>query len=297
MPRRVRLLPCVLVLMILAATTAFVYRIHSPIAHAAGLEPPRFQVMLWPHSAPHHAGIGDRVIITSNVPESPAFISRHLRVRPAISVKINAVSSHRFIVRPVSSWPGLTTITIALELAHAKAVSDTFETDANKRLLIDLSSQRLLVFEDDRLIRLMPVSTGVPPTWTTPNGTFWIFRKVADDHMKGGLAGSPDAWDVEHVPWAQYIYRGIAIHGAWWNRQFGIARSHGCIQLRTRTFNPRPGDSPDDAQWLYQFTDIGTPVLIIGQTPPLAKAPLRYPVPDHSTAWPTVARYDASSTQ
>ncbi len=166
-----------------------------------------------------------------------------------------------------------------------------------KWLKIDLSCQQLDVYNDQRLLRVMPISSGVPPKWTTPDGTFWIFRKVADDHMKGGIRGSSDSWDVEHVPWAQYIYGGIAIHGAWWNHQFGVPRSHGCIQLPTRTFNPDPGDIRDDAKWLYYYTEIGTPVVIIGQTPPITQVPLQYPDPGPPVALPTFARYGASLTR
>lgn len=166
-----------------------------------------------------------------------------------------------------------------------------------KWLKINLSRQQLDVYNDQRLLRVMPISSGVPPKWTTPDGTFWIFRKVADDHMKGGIPGSKDSWDVEHVPWAQYIYGGIAIHGAWWNHHFGVPRSHGCIQLPTRTFNPDPGDISDDAKWLYHYTEIGTPVVIIGQTPLITKAPLQYPNPVPQDVLPTFARYGASLTR
>lgn len=124
---------------------------------------------------------------------------------------------------------------------------------------VNLADQTMEAYEGPTRVRVMPVSTGVYPQWKTPTGTFWIYKRVRDDHMAGGIAGTKDSWDVEHVPYAQYIYQGIAIHGAWWNHQFGIPGSHGCIQLSTA--------GVDNARWVWQFADIGTPVIVYGQTP------------------------------
>jgi lipoprotein-anchoring transpeptidase ErfK/SrfK len=150
-------------------------------------------------------------------------------------------------------------------------------TDDDKMLKVDLASQTLEAYEGETLIRIMPVSTGVSPQWTTPQGHFWIYRRVKDDHMQGGVPGSKDSWDVQHVPYAQYIYQGIALHGAWWNRHFGIPKSHGCIQLSTRTHSQIPGETVDNARWVWNFADIGTPVTVTGRTPRDVSEPLAYP--------------------
>jgi hypothetical protein len=49
-------------------------------------------------------------------------------------------------------------------------------------------------------------------------------------------------YSYEEVPFTQYIGR-VALHGAFWHDQFGVPRSHGCINL-----------SPADAEWLFGFT-------------------------------------------
>ncbi len=162
-----------------------------------------------------------------------------------------------------------------------------------KWLEIDLSRQMLTAYRGVRAVRSMPISSGVPG-WQTPTGTFWIYRKVADDRMRGYDPRRQAHWDVAHVPWAQYLRGGIAIHGAWWNRNFGTPRSHGCIQVATQTFNPHPQGVPEDAGWLYRFTTVGTPVRIVGTTPKArALQPLAYPRPSHVS--PSGARSDASS--
>jgi lipoprotein-anchoring transpeptidase ErfK/SrfK len=46
------------------------------------------------------------------------------------------------------------------------------------------------------------------------------------------------------VPWISYITEsGIAFHGTYWHNDFGIARSHGCINLPSKA-----------AKWLYRWT-------------------------------------------
>ncbi|GIS67538.1 MAG: hypothetical protein CM1200mP6_06060 [Anaerolineaceae bacterium] len=48
-----------------------------------------------------------------------------------------------------------------------------------------------------------------------------------------------------------YFYSGYGIHGTYWHDNFGTPMSHGCINLTI-----------DDPEWLYNFSDIGTPVKI-----------------------------------
>jgi lipoprotein-anchoring transpeptidase ErfK/SrfK len=126
-------------------------------------------------------------------------------------------------------------------------------------------------------VRTMPVSTGAPPNYVTPTGTFWIFRRVRLDRMRGGTPGEPGAYDVPHVPFSQYIFGGIAIHGAYWNRRFGVPRSHGCIQLATREYNPDPTGVAEDAGWLWHWAHLGDPVMVTGSTPDRPTVPARYP--------------------
>lgn len=165
--------------------------------------------------------------------------------------------------------------------------------DDRKELIIDLTHQKLYALDQGVLIRTIPVSTGVSPKWVTPTGIFWIYRRVRDDHMVGGQPGTPDHWDVDHVPYAQYFYGGIAIHGAWWNHRFGVPKSHGCIQVPTDKSPQGPTGQPADAEWLWQFAQVGTPVIIMGKTPPTPTTkPLPYPSP--SPLGPTSARFGAS---
>lgn len=52
-------------------------------------------------------------------------------------------------------------------------------------------------------------------------------------------------------PHTIYYQGGYAIHGAHWYNKFGTPVSHGCINL-----------APNHAKWIFEWADIGTPVLI-----------------------------------
>jgi len=59
--------------------------------------------------------------------------------------------------------------------------------------------------------------------------------------------GSAD-FELRDVPWIQYFASGYALHGAYWHDVFGIARSHGCINL-----------APIDARYVFNWTDPPVP--------------------------------------
>jgi lipoprotein-anchoring transpeptidase ErfK/SrfK len=51
-------------------------------------------------------------------------------------------------------------------------------------------------------------------------------------------------YDLVGVPWVAYVtVDGISFHGTYWHNDFGIPRSHGCINL-----------TPEAAKWLYRWT-------------------------------------------
>ena len=55
------------------------------------------------------------------------------------------------------------------------------------------------------------------------------------------------------MPYVQYFQDGYALHSAYWHDHFGLARSHGCINL-----------SEGDATWVYNASQVGDPVTIKG---------------------------------
>ncbi|MGG6238641.1 L,D-transpeptidase [Nodosilinea sp. AN01ver1] len=109
---------------------------------------------------------------------------------------------------------------------------------------IDLSSQRLFAWEGATPVYAVIVSTGKPST-PTVTGVFAIQSMHRTARMRGA------DYDVPDVPWTMYFYRGYAIHGAYWHHNFGTPVSHGCVNVAV-----------DHAQWLYNWADLGTPVVV-----------------------------------
>jgi LysM repeat protein len=113
-----------------------------------------------------------------------------------------------------------------------------------KWIEIDVSRQRLVAYEGDRPVFSAVVSTGKPST-PTVLGRFAIRTKLRSQRMRG------PGYDLPNVPWVMYFYGAYAIHGTYWHNDFGRPVSHGCVNMRQA-----------DAQWLYNWAPIGTPVVV-----------------------------------
>ena len=109
---------------------------------------------------------------------------------------------------------------------------------------INLSTQRLHVYDGDKKLKSFVVSTGLPPT-PTVTGRFRIYVKYVATLMTG------PGYYLPNVPYTMYFYNGYGIHGTYWHNNFGIPMSHGCVNMRNA-----------DAEWVYNFASVGTLVNI-----------------------------------
>ena len=109
---------------------------------------------------------------------------------------------------------------------------------------IDLSEQHLFAWKGQTQAFSAVISTGKANTPTYP-GVYSIQRKYPRDRMTG------DDYDVPNVPNVLYFDRGYALHGAYWHNNFGTPMSHGCVNLPL-----------GNAQWLFDWAQIGTPIII-----------------------------------
>jgi hypothetical protein len=125
---------------------------------------------------------------------------------------------------------------------------------AQGRKWIDVSilRQTLVAYEGTRPVYATLVSTGADglgdpkKTHSTIQGVFLIHTKHVAVTMDGDDVG--DEFDLRDVPYVQYFTEGYALHGAYWHDEFGTPRSHGCVNL-----------APDDAAWLFGWTDPQVP--------------------------------------
>lgn len=131
----------------------------------------------------------------------------------------------------------------------------------DKRIYIDLSTQRLQAFEGNDLVFEFPVSTG---KWAlTPTGEFKTWIKLRYTRMAGGNQALGTYYNLPNVPHTMYFYnaqhpktQGFGLHGAYWHNNFGHPMSHGCVNI-----------SLPDAEKLFNWAPLGISVTISGQTP------------------------------
>ena len=119
---------------------------------------------------------------------------------------------------------------------------------------VNLSQQHLYAWQNGQVVFDVTVSSG-RPGWETPTGTFYVNQRFEDQDMTGGgQPGDPNYYFQPDVPWIQYFdNNGDALHGNYWNENFGTPTSHGCV-----------GMPVDAAKWLFNWGYIGLPVWIHG---------------------------------
>jgi hypothetical protein len=111
---------------------------------------------------------------------------------------------------------------------------------AGRRIEVPLGRQVALLIDDDRVVRVVHISTGAPGR-STPTGSFRVYRKERY------------SWSVPFkvwMPWASYFTGGIAFHE--YSYVPAYAASHGCV--RVNRF---------DAFDLFAFALPGTPVRVM----------------------------------
>jgi lipoprotein-anchoring transpeptidase ErfK/SrfK len=147
--------------------------------------------------------------------------------------------------------------------------------DGEKWIDISIENQVLIAWQAKVPVYATLVSSGQDgmgdpmTTKSTIRGTFRIRDKHvtttmdSNGHASEGESAAPErdpregksvrrgqgTFELRDVPWVQYFAAGFALHTAYWHDVFGIARSHGCVNL-----------SPIDGHWLFGWTDPAVPV-------------------------------------
>ncbi len=129
---------------------------------------------------------------------------------------------------------------------------------ADQAVHIDLSDQKLSLVQNGEIIATYPVSSGAPHT-PTPRGTFQIHRKQTlrisqqetPYRMPYYMAFTKSQSHGMHALPYLGAYPGSS--GYWQEAESNIGNpvSHGCVRLL-----------PEDAETVYEWIEIGTPVHI-----------------------------------
>lgn len=118
----------------------------------------------------------------------------------------------------------------------------------DKYILIKLADQRLYAYENGRVVLTARCSTGYFPG-DTPTGEFRVERKQPSRHMAADEERG-NGFDLPGVPWVSFIsWTGVSIHGTYWHNEYGVPRSHGCINV-----------TPAAAKWIYRWTSPHVPI-------------------------------------
>ncbi len=122
----------------------------------------------------------------------------------------------------------------------------------DKLIVVDLTGNLLTMSarENGREVYYAVIASGGrdPDTgqWSTPVGDHPIYRKRIGLRMSGGDLKT--GYDLAGVGWTcLFSGHGEAIHSTYWHNDFGIPKSHGCVNAR-----------PEDAKWIFRWT---TPVV------------------------------------
>ncbi len=123
---------------------------------------------------------------------------------------------------------------------------------ADKKIVINLSEQKLECYENGQVILSTLVSTGAGG-FGTPPGEHAVVYKQISRHMFSDPANEafsdPDFFDLPGVPFNTFFTTmGHAIHGTYWHGDYGRRRSHGCVNV-----------TPDVARFVFRWAEPQAP--------------------------------------
>ncbi|MBN1121001.1 MAG: LysM peptidoglycan-binding domain-containing protein [Anaerolineae bacterium] len=174
--------------------------------------------------------------------ETLTSIGSRYGVSPWVLAQVNNISN-----------PALLYAGQILTIPTEDALADGGTVETNKRIVVDVSEQRTYVYEGDELLWTYVVSTGLPGT-DTWRGEFKILTKLPNAYA--------ETWDLQMPYWLGFYWAGPLQNGfhalpilsngvRLWEGLLGTPASYGCVIL-----------SDADAQQLYNWAEIGTPVTV-----------------------------------
>jgi lipoprotein-anchoring transpeptidase ErfK/SrfK len=130
-----------------------------------------------------------------------------------------------------------------------------------KRIEVNKKAQLLRAYQGDKLVAETRVSTG-RKGYTTPSGSYTAGPEKSRMRYSRKYNNSP-------MPYSIQIHGGYFMHG--YTSVPKYPASHGCIRL--------PMWGANAAQWLWNWTDLGTPIVIADSwSVPDDSAPATLPV-------------------
>jgi len=121
--------------------------------------------------------------------------------------------------------------------------------DEEKSIIVDRATQMVTAFEGQKLVLSQRCSSGAEGT-DTPSGEFRTYHKGPAVHMTNQGDAIENIYNLPGVPWCSFFTgAGHALHGTYWHNDYGMPRSHGCVNLPSEV-----------AKFLYRWTLPTVPV-------------------------------------
>ncbi len=217
-------------------------------------------------------GIGMPVIVKFDVPVTDhAAIERHLRVTsvPAQVGSWHWISDNEVHWRPRTYWKPGSQVTVSTNINSIPAGNGIygqldrtihFRVGDSHIYRVNTRTDQLRVFDNGRLVRTIPVTTGQQPQFTTRSGIKVIVEKSRHTRMNSETIGidpnGPNGYNLGDVQYAMRLtFSGEFLHAAPWSvyAQGHENVSHGCT-----------GMSLANAAWLYAHSQVGDVVEYTG---------------------------------
>jgi len=122
----------------------------------------------------------------------------------------------------------------------------------NKHIEVSLDEQSLTCYEGENAVFHTLVASGLGGALGTPPGNHAVLLKQASRHMSNvpyegmkeeDIPAPENVFDLPGIPWNTFFnLEGMAIHGTYWHNDFGIRRSHGCLNVPCEA-----------ARWIYRW--------------------------------------------
>ncbi len=184
------------------------------------------------------------ISITASTSEEPRVHLFGHNGDPLASFKIFSTENHGARTEDIQHEGNLMQVSISNSGLHRNRVG--------KYILVNVSEQRLYTYEHGSFVNTFLVSTGVKG-FETPRGKKSVTHKLPyHDYIWLYGEDDPRNYNIPNVRWNLRFQKYYYIHSADWHNNFGNPMSHGCVNVGLK-----------DAEWVFNWSDIGTPVEII----------------------------------
>ena len=216
-------------------------------------------------------GVGMPVMIHFDVPvTNHKLFQQHMHVTTSSGQKGSFywLDDQNVHYRPKTFWKPGSKVNVAIDVNSLDAGSGvygqksrnvSFTVGRSMVSKVDMKADLLRTYRDGRLIKTIPV-TGGKSGFTTRSGTKVIVQKYRHKRMNSETIGidpnSANGYDLSDVEYAMRLtFSGEFLHAAPWSvgSQGHANVSHGCTGMSTA-----------NAQWLYDNSIVGDPVVYTG---------------------------------